>query len=335
MNTASVDSTLNQEAARSRPIRVAVCIGTFRRPQLLRALLLALGQLRFTKVSRPKIEIVIVDNDVSGSAEGVCEISDFPWPIRYVCEWRRGIASVRNRAIAEAGDADVFVFIDDDEAPNRDWLDELLWCVARFNADVVAGPVLPAFSEDVPQWVRTGGFFDRLIFPTGATVELCSTNNVLIRKSVLEAVPGFDEQFNLTGGEDTHFFLRIRESGHKMVWSREAVVHEAISAERANIPWILRRGYQSGNSWVLCEMALGGTARVWVTRLVKALAHVVRGLASLAFSAFAGKTAVVWSLRDVCLGVGMLAGLLGHRFLPYQNSGVKPVEKTTEVTNET
>ena len=226
----------------------------------------------------------------------------------------------------ECGDFDFLVFIDDDEIPDPEWLDELLATQAQFSADVVSGPVLPIFINGAPEWIRTGGFFDRPSFLTGELIERCSTNNVLIRKSVFSSVPGFDERFNLTGGEDTHFFSRVRRAGHSMVWSGEAVVRECVPLERATSAWIGRRGYQSGNSWVLCELALDRRARVWWMRLVKSLLHIVKGTAQVFLALPSGKAATVWSLRRICLGAGMLAALLGHRFLPYRNSETEAVE---------
>jgi succinoglycan biosynthesis protein ExoM len=301
-------------------LRVAICIGTFQRPQLLRRLLVALGDLRFSRIATPTIAVIVVDNDLARTAEEICEGVDLPWTIRYISEPRRGIARVRNRAIREAGSFDFLVFIDDDESPDQEWLDELLGTQVQFSADVVSGPVLPIFSDNVPAWVRTGGFFDRPVFAAGDLVERCSTNNVLIRKNVFASVSGFDERFNLTGGEDTHFFCRVQRTGHSMVWSSEAVVRETVPPERANVAWILRRGYQSGNSWVLCELALENRTRVFWTRFVKSLGHIGNGALALLPSLPLGKAATVRSLRRICLGTGMLAALLGHRFLPYQDS---------------
>jgi hypothetical protein len=56
-------------------------------------------------------------------------------------------------------------------------------------------------------------------------------------------------------------------------------------------------------------------------RFAKSLAHMVNGTATFLLSLPSGKTAIVRSLRRICLGAGMLAALLGHRFLPYQGSG--------------
>ena len=308
-------------------LRIAICIGTFQRLQQLQKLLLGLGQLEFRKVKCPEIEVIVVDNDASKSAESVCKLRGFPWTIRYVCEPCRGIARVRNRAIAEAEGAEFLAFIDDDELPAPQWLDELLWTQTQFQADAVSGSVLPTFSPDVPAWIKTGRFFNRPNFSTGEAVEMCSTNNVLIRHDTLRSVPTFDEQFNLTGGEDTHYFLRVRRLGFSMVASCEAIVYEFISEGRANTEWILRRGYQCGNSWALCEHSLDPRLRIAILRCCKALVHMFWGVLRLIPSLLSGKAEIVSSLRKICLGAGMLTGAMGHRFLPYRNVGLKSVKK--------
>lgn len=309
----------HEHATKNQP-RVAVCIATYQRTELLRDLLAALARLTFKKIRAPDIEIIIVDNDNSRSAENVREIHGFPWTIRYVCEPVRGIASARNRAIAEAAGANFLAFVDDDELPETRWLDELLWAQCEFQADVVSGPVLPAYNTAVPKWVRNGGFFRRPIFRSGEVVKLCSTNNVLVRSSVLSKVSGFDELFNLTGGEDTHFFLRVRECGFRMIFSREAIVYEPITEKRANVPWLLRRGYQSGNSWALCERKI--KPRDSATRGLKGIGHICRGLAHALVSLWIGKSAIVRDMQELCAGAGMLAGALGHRFQPYGDSTI-------------
>jgi len=313
--------TMEHEHATKNLPRVAVCIATYQRTEPLRDLLAALALLTFKKVRAPSIEIIIVDNDSSRTAEDVCKIKGYPWSIRYFCEPIRGIARARNRAIGEVTDADFLAFVDDDELPGARWLDELLWAQWQFQADVVSGPVLPAYSIAVPKWVRNGGFFRRPIFRSGQVVNLCSTNNVLIRSSVLCKVSGFDELFNLTGGEDTHFFLRVRESGFRMIFSREAVVYEPVTEKRANIPWLLRRGYQSGNSWALCERKI--KPRDSATRGFKGIGHICRGLAHALVSMWIGKSAIVRDLQELCAGAGMLAGVLGHRFQPYDDRAMQ------------
>jgi len=303
-------------------MRVAICIGTFRRLDLLRELLAGVSGLTFRRTSAPKIKVIIVDNDPSGSAQGVCKSADIRFPLKYVIEGRRGIAQVRNRAVREAGVVDFLAFIDDDEIPTAGWLDELLWARSEYKAEIVAGLVKPEFSAGVPEWVRTGRFFERPEFQTGSLLEKCSTNNALVSSEVFASVSGFDEQFQLTGGEDTHFFLRARRAGFKIVWSQEALVSETISLDRANLRWILHRGFQSGNSWVFCERSLDARPQLPFARFVKGSVHLLTGTASLLISLFLGRAAIAKSVQKACLGAGMLAGLFGHKYLAYESAGI-------------
>jgi len=316
-------------------MRIAICIGTYKRSGLLRELLAGISELAFRKKPAPQIEIIVVDNDPAKTAEEVCRAVELGWPLKYIVEERRGIAQVRNRAVKEAGAVDFIVFIDDDEVPTAEWLDELLSAQHRFGADVVSGPVAPKFAPGVAEWVKASGLFHRPSFPTGHSLEKCSTGNVLVRREVFSLVPTFDDRFSLSGGEDSHFFLRVRKAGHSIVWSEEAVVYESISSERANFVWILRRGYQSGNSWPLCEASLDDRLRVRLVRFLKAWAYVASGAAGALVSLFLGKAALARSLRTVCVGLGMLTGLAGRKFLAYQFKGAVSVAKPPRFAEHT
>ena len=316
-------------------VRVAICIGTFRRRELLRETLAGLARLTFRKVAAPEIEIIVVDNDSSGSAKEICEMATLPYAIRYMAEPKRGIVHVRNRALVEASAANFIAFLDDDEVPSEAWLDELLATQARFGADVVSGPVLPSYAPGIAGWVKRGGFFDRPKCETGKPLEFCSTNNALMRNEVLGRVPRFDDRFQLTGGEDTQFFLRVQHAGCKIIWSQEAIVHETVPNERATFEWILRRGYQSGNSWVLSEMSLDGGLRIRALRFLKGFTHLLVGLTGALICMCLGKAAFTRALRKACLGAGMLTGLAGSKFLAYQSAAVIGIDEAPEFIEPT
>jgi succinoglycan biosynthesis protein ExoM len=310
-------------------LRVAICICTFRRPELLRKLLCGVAQLKFRKARRPQIQVVVVDNDERASAEEICRMASVSWPIDYVVEPRRGITHARNRAVSAAGPVDFIAFIDDDEVPAAQWLDELLWAQTEFAADVVSGPVLPRYAPEIADWVKRGGFFDRQVLTTGTTRRACPTNNVLVGTQVFQSVPKFDDAFALSGAEDTNFFLQVGKAGHKIVWSQEAVVFEAVPVERGTVAWILRREYQTGNGWVFCEAGLDNSLRSWLFRLLKAFGHIVIGSISAVWqSVLFDKAGAVRCLRQASLGVGMLIALAGHRFLAYQNAGAQQEQHT-------
>lgn len=305
-------------------MRIAICIGTFRRLDLLQELLVGISQLTFRRTTTPEIEVIIVDNDPLGSARDICQSGDFRFPRKYVIEPRRGIAHVRNRAVREAGVVDFLAFIDDDEVPSAEWLEWLLWTHSEYKAEIVAGPVKPNFPAGVPEWIKKGGFFDRSGYQTGTFLEIWCTANALVSTAVIASISGFDERFQLTGGEDSHFFLRARRAGFKIVWSQEALVSETISHGRANLRWILHRGFQIGNSWVLCERSLDGRPQVCFSRFVKASGHLLIGASTAPLSLFQGRASLAKSFRKACLGAGMLAGVFGYKYSAYESAGADP-----------
>jgi len=310
------------EQRTERKARVAICIATYQRRELLRRLLAGISRLSFERMPAPEILVVVVDNDVHRSAADICDSVVLPWRAKYVLEPCRGIAQARNRAIREAEDSDFLAFIDDDEVPAPLWLDELLSTQARFEADIVCGPVLPRFAPGVPEWAKAGSFFSKHIHSTGYAMETCCTGNVLISRKVISAVPAFDERFGLTGGEDTHFFLRARRAGFQIICASGAIVYEDVPASRANLHWLLRRAYQTGNCWVLCESSLDRTLPTRIARIAKACGRILQGAISLCVSPVFGTAAFVQALAKLFLGAGMIAALAGRNFQAYRSRGM-------------
>jgi succinoglycan biosynthesis protein ExoM len=301
--------------------RVAVCVATFRRPAGLERLLHGLEGLAFAGEA-PSLEIVVVDNDPEQSARATCEAlrPGLRWPLRYEPEPRRGISHARNRAVAASRSwADFVAFIDDDEAPEPDWIEQLLRVQASYDADVVCGPVIRHFESEPPEWVKKGGFFVDARYPTGTDIPDPATNNVLIRTAVFgESDEPFDLRFGLTGGEDTHFFLRLGRAGRKMVWADEARVNEWVPVSRASGKWVLQRVYRTSNTWSICERELHPTFRAAGMRVAKGMARIAYGLAILPVSWLFGRHMVVKSLWYVCWGAGNITGLMGLKFHEYR-----------------
>lgn len=299
-------------------MHIAVCVATFRRPKLLQKLLNGIADLRFVKTAIPEVTVIVVDNDASETARMVCSSATLPWRLKYVVEPKRGIAEARNCALKEIGDADFVAFIDDDEVPANEWLDELLSTQAKFGADVVAGPIRPSFTGDVPEWVRISGFFGSPARLTGEPLAFCSTNNTLVMRPVFDHIGCFDDRFQLTGGEDVQFFTRVRLAGFKIVWSAEAIVSETMSGDRTTLGALLRRAYNGGNCYSRVESSLDDRIFVRLVRFFKGFARILQGLLNAGASLLAGRAAVVRALLVTCGGVGMIAGLAGLRYESYK-----------------
>lgn len=231
-------------------MRLSICIITYKRPSSLQRLLQSFTHLKFEKSKQPLIEIIIVDNDKDMTAKEIVEEmkESLQWPIKYFVEERRGIPFARNTALSHSKDRDCIAFIDDDEITTESWIDELLNALNTYDADVVGGPVLSLFESKPPDWIIRGKFFDRPRSQSGTVLPYVATNNVLLKYRIIQTVPIlFDESFGLSGGTDTDFFMRIAECGFKIIWCDEAIVHEYVPQDRANLFWLLKRSFRKGN----------------------------------------------------------------------------------------
>lgn len=100
-------------------IAVTIGVPTYRRPELLEALLRTLpSRIAECADLGIAVDVLVVDNDPAGSGRDVAAGADLP--VRYVVEPAPGIAAARNRILDECVDRDLVAFIDDDEIPGRD-----------------------------------------------------------------------------------------------------------------------------------------------------------------------------------------------------------------------
>jgi succinoglycan biosynthesis protein ExoM len=289
---------------KTAPVKtVVVAIPTFQRVEKLAHLLDQLQASKKTTIA------IVMDNDPMGSAAKVANRPD----VRYRREARRGISYARNSLIEAAEDYDAVAFIDDDESPDPNWLDELLRVQAAYDADLVAGPVLPKFEEPVPEWIIRGKFFDRGRHATGTIVTHAGAGNLLVTRRVIEAMkPCFSEDFALSGGEDTEFIRRALRLGFKVVWADEAIAEEWVPASRCSALWLCHRAYSSHCNWTRCLKQSGQSHGVIiVVQLAKAAIRFFQGL--LYAAAFpVGRHFWVRAQMHIAGAFGTVAGVLNQ-----------------------
>jgi succinoglycan biosynthesis protein ExoM len=297
---------------------ISICIATYKRPNGLKRLLDGINQLNFNKIESPNIEVIVVDNDPSGSARELCDkIKDnFNWTLKYDIEPIQGVTHARNRTIANVSNQSNFIaIIDDDEVPNPFWLEELLLVREQYQADIVTGPVNPFFEdENVPEWIEKGKFFEPKHFPTGHQLQVAFTNNVLISSKLLFQLDRvFDEAYAIKGAEDTHLFMRLSKTGAKIVWADRAVVTEWIPSHRTNLQWILERGYWGWSSYSLFERDIYSSVKLQIMRFLKGIFLLFTGIILVIPGILRGKFALAQALLNLYRGVGTLAGLFGFQ----------------------
>ena len=314
-------------AADPGTVRVTVGVPTYRRPDVLRALLpLLLDQVRevSTAGSRFRADVLVVDNDPDRSAVDV--VAAVPG-IRYVAEPTPGIAAVRNRALDEAADARVLAFIDDDERPADGWLAHLLGTWADTGAAAVSGRVLAEYAGEPDPWIRAGEFFVRRRMATGTEIDAAACGNLLLDLDQVRASGvRFDASLGLSGGEDTLFSRRLALAGGRMVWCDESAAVDQVPAARMTRAWVRIRACSHGNSTVLVDLRLATGAR---SRLVARARGAVKGVLCIAGGAvrwgwgLAGRSLrhQARGARYVVRGVGMVGGASGFMYEEYARSG--------------
>ncbi len=295
---------------------VSICVTTYKRPQGLKRLLEGLAKLTFEKVERPEIEVIIVDNHNEGIAAQICQEieQDFPWRLKTDVEFQRGVTYGRNKSLSLADpQTNAIAILDDDEVPVPNWLDELLWVQQEYQADVVTGTVLPHFVDEEPaEWLMKSGFFHPPRSQTGETRHVAFTNNVLVRAEILRQYnPVFDDRFALTGGEDSHLFMRLHKAGYKIVWADEAIVYDWLPSDRTKPKWILERCRHIYSIHSLLEKELYPSFTIQFIRVLKGIILLMIGIIGLPLSIVLGRQGIFKSLMFIYKGTGTFVGLLG------------------------
>ena len=164
------------------------------------------------------VDVLVVDNDPAAGGRALVGSRTWPEIARYVHEPTPGIAAARNRALEETRDADVVVFIDDDERPSESWLRALTDTFSQTGAAAVTGLVIPVYTEQPDPWITAGGFFIRENHAQGTVMPAASTANLLLDRRTIERLGlRFDETFSLTGGSDHVSPSRWSRGGGRIV----------------------------------------------------------------------------------------------------------------------
>lgn len=284
---------------------ISVCICTFQRAELLKRLL---GELaRQTTGGQFTFSVVIADNDQAQSARAIVTEAQsvLKVEVNYCVEGRQNIALARNKALENAS-GDYIAFIDDDEFPAQNWLQNLFQALKRFKVDGVLGPVKPYFEQQPPEWVIRGAFFERPTHETGFTIPPSEgrTGNLLFRREILEGIgEPFRAEFG-SGGEDRDFFLRLMDKGRAFVWCNEAVAYEVVPPGRWRRSFMLKRALLRG------KMSLNQKA-CGLRGVVTSLVAVPLYLLALPFLLLRGQHAFMRYMIKLCDHAGRVLASVG------------------------
>ena len=188
--------------------------------------------LRVARDERHPIEILVVDNGSGdGSAEWLAQQDDLTL-VRNADNL--GAPHARNQAIPLAR-GDWIAFLDNDVYVAPGWLERALYH-GEVDPDVGAVCLVTnraSKNQQVPYQggshpAEIAGFASRRAaeyYRRGADTDLFTSFGVLVRRSVVERIGGFDERFSPWGFEDDDYSLRLRLAGFRSRVAQDAFVY--------------------------------------------------------------------------------------------------------------
>lgn len=262
-------------------------------------------------------ELLIIDN---GCRDGTSELlahRAWPagWSVRVVREEKLGLSNARNRAIAEAQGA-YMIFMDDDETADPDWLCAFERLIHAHDPDAFGGRIRVLFEDARPAWLTDEllGFLGELnraehVTPLTDPYTSFYGGNFGFRKSVCEAVGGFDAMLGRkgrdnTGGEEVDFYRRLLDGGFSVWWTPEAVIHHRIQAAKLARSYFLDLHYRMGRMEAIRTRGAGSRRppRYLFGQLARAIAAVLKQWRQ------AGRNATLRREMNVAYFYGQIAG---------------------------
>lgn len=293
---------------------ISVCIATYNREKLLKKLLDSL--INQKSDGSFEFEIVIADNNPEGSARSVVEefIKKSKISIRYFIQPVKNISLTRNVCIQNAA-GDYLAFIDDDEIADENWLNRLYNCIKKYNADGVFGYVIPIFEDDIQEQFKVREYYFSSIGETGTIAKFYYTTNSLLKTTLLvNNSINFDPNYGLTGGEDVHFFEKLRRKGAIFIICKEAITKEFIPKERGNIKYLFLRSLRGGQSYLRRKLEFNPSIFIKILELVKSSLKFFLSVICLAFTFLIGNK----SIKNI-INVGDSIGRIRAVFSKYRN----------------
>ncbi len=260
--------------------------------------------------------VLVIDHD-----DGLLYQATRRWPALTVLANRgpQGLSAARNTGI-EASSGDIVLFLDDDAVADPDWAGRLTAPYADPAILGVGGSAQPVWQQPPPAWWPPEFGWVVGCSYRGQPTSVSAVRNLMgcnmsIRRSVLNAVGGFDVSLGRTpdsplGCEETELCIRAQAlfPQGRFLYEPRAVVHHAVPAERASWPYFRARCTAEGVSKARVARNVGRTAALsaessYVRRVlpVGVLHNLGRGLSG-DLSALARAGAIVAGLAFTATG---------------------------------
>ena len=320
------------------PRSAAVIVATYRRPDFVRECLDHLGR----QTVQPE-RVIVVDASPDELTRAV--VSQYPH-----VEYRRndmGAGTLAaSRAIGVQGvTQDVIAFIDDDAYAEPEWLEQLLAAYDVPGVGAVGGRARngqPGEETEgldrIGRFLRNGRLTGNFAADPGRIVlaDHMLGANMSVRTDVLRSVGGIHDYYPGTClREDADIALRVRLSGHRVVYAPAAVVRHVAGDYARGRRFDLRYRYYAARNHILLLVTTVGWCDPRFLRYLGSVAvgiprEAVSGLAAIADASRPGLKAKVRGVggglvRATADLAGTLAGL---------GRALRPIDRAASITRD-
>jgi glycosyltransferase involved in cell wall biosynthesis len=194
-------------------------------------------------LARERYEVIVVDD---GSTDGTHAVAEQFDRVQVIRQRRNHTAGARNTGW-RAASAPWIASIDSDCVPSRAWLTTLLGTVnCDGEAPVGAAGKTVGYRSDTAaaRFVDLFGSYDASRHLAHPVFPFASPCNMIVRRSALETVDGFDERFLHYEGPELFVRLRRHVPGPFGFEPRAVVLHRHRAGWRSF--WLQQRGYGCG-----------------------------------------------------------------------------------------
>jgi cellulose synthase/poly-beta-1,6-N-acetylglucosamine synthase-like glycosyltransferase len=217
------------------PPKISIILATLNSELTLEECLKAIFELNYPK---DFLEVIVVDGC---STDRTLEIAE-RYPVKVISAPLNAPAAY-NYAL-KIVNSDVIGFIDADAKVEKEWLNKLVTYLDDPQVAGVSGGIVTWNKENV--WARSIGYdLENRYARLKKSVVRVATMNLLLKKSVIEEVGGFDE--HLPSQYDTDLGFRITSRGYKLLFEPNAKCYHF---NRATVKAYFRQQLQYGKNTV-------------------------------------------------------------------------------------
>ena len=269
----------NSELTSLKSPKISIVICTYNRVELLSS---ALASVAVQTASSEEYEIIVVDNNSTDSTmELVTKFSRTHPDVRYVHEPVQGLSHARNRGWQEA-QGEYVAYIDDDARAENRWVEAIAaFAAKRPEAAAFGGPYFWFSLKPLPAWFKESyaswslGTEERPIQKD----EWLKGTNMIFKRTVLEAVNGFDTRLGMSGQnlgytEEVALQVKLMEMGSEIYYVPCIRVKHLVADYKLELTWFFKSIYHRGYS----SYEALGFRRNRIYHLLRACYALIKGL---------------------------------------------------------